>query len=340
MSDDYNETNSKVINSRKQAAKLPGFSKIVGRRAVEIGIICFAIYLGILRVKLFVADTHLKAGKMFMETGIYPAAERELKKAVKIDSHNGLAYAALGITYAHLGKYEEAIPCFKRAEKNWIYSGLYNDLAYSYLEMGELEKAKKNLKKNIYLFPNSYTAYLNLANIILSEAEKDLSEEKMKSAKKKLDEAFICYEQGMVFNRDFVPPARLAQAYNRIGIDVTEERERSSFLSFFSQGREAIIDFLPPIAKSGEPIYFRIFLYHPEKLNSFFKGSIEIRDESERLIKILAIKKESLSSNNPCLLSVLWKDGIQAGNYTAIVRVRHNRGKVVWMKRSFSIKNS
>jgi len=120
MSDDYNETNSKVINSRKQAAKLPGFSKIVGRRAVEIGIICFAIYLGILRVKLFVADTHLKAGKMFMETGIYPAAERELKKAVKIDSHNGLAYAALGITYAHLGKYEEAIPCFKRAEKNWM----------------------------------------------------------------------------------------------------------------------------------------------------------------------------------------------------------------------------
>ena len=52
--------------------------------------------------------------------------------------------------------------------------------------MGELEKAKKNLKKNIYLFPNSYGAYLNLANIILSEAEKDLSEEKIDSAKKRL----------------------------------------------------------------------------------------------------------------------------------------------------------
>jgi len=337
MSDDCHETNGKVTNSRKAGTKLPGFSKIVLRRAMEIGIICLVIYLGILRVRLFVADTHLKMGKMFMETGIYPAAAPELEKAVKIDSHNGLAYAALGITYNHLGKYEEAIPSFERAEKNWIYTGLYSDLAYSYLKIGELEKAKKNLKKNIYLFPVSYGAYLNLANIILSEAEKDLSEGKIESAKKKLDEAFIFYEQGMVFKRDFIPPARLAQAYDKIGIDATEEKELPSFFSFFSQGRRPIVDFLSPKAKSGEPIYFKIFLYHPEKFDSSFKGSVEIRDESERPIKTLTIKKENISSNNPCLLSVIRKEGISAGNYTAIVRVRYARGKIVWRKRNFSV---
>ena len=206
--------------------------------------------------------------------------------------------------------------------------------------MGELEKAKKNLKKNIYLFPNSYGAYLNLANIILSEAEKDLSEEKIDSAKKKLDEAFICYEQGMVFNRDFVPPARLAQAYDKIGIDGTEEKELPSFFSFFSRGRRAIVDFLPPMAKSGDPIYFKIFLYHLEKFDSFFKGSIEIRDQSERLVRALPIKNESISSNNPCLLSIVWKEGLSAGNYTAIVRIRYARGKIVWRKRNFSVSSS
>jgi len=337
MSNDCHETNDKVINSRKQPARLPGFSRIVLRRAVEIGIIGLAIYLGILRVRLFVADTHLKTGKMFMETGIYPAAAPELEKAVKIDPHNGLAYAALGITYNHLGKYEEAISSFKKAEKNWIYSGFYNDLAYPYGKMGELEKAKKNLRKNIYFFPNSYSAYLNLATIILSEAEKELSEGKIESAKKKLDEAFICYEQGMVFKRDFILPARLAQAYDKIGIDATEEKELPSFFSFFSPGRRPIVDFLPPTAKSGEPIYFKIFLYHPEKFDSFFKANIEIRDQSERLIEALAVKNENISSNNPCLLSVIWKEGISAGNYTAIVRVRYARGKIVWRKRNFSV---
>lgn len=337
ISDDYHETNGKVINSRKQVTKLLRFSQIVLRRNLEIGIICLVIYLGILRVRLFVADTHLKMGKMFMETGIYPAAAPQLEKAVKIDSHNGLAYAALGITYNHLGKYEEAIPSFERAEKNWIYTGLYSDLAYSYLKIGELEKAKKNLRKNIYLFPNSYGAYLNLANIILSEAEKDLSEGKIESAKKKLDEAFIFYEQGMVFKRDFIPPARLVQAYDKIGIDGTEEKELPSFFSFFSPGRRPIVDFLPPKAKSGEPIYFKIFLYHPEKFDSFFKGSIEIRHESQRPIKTLTIKKENISSNNPCLLSVIWKEGISAGNYTAIVRVRYAREKIVWRKKNFSV---
>jgi len=337
MSDDCHETNGKVINSRKQATRLPGFSRIVLRRAIEIGIICLAIYLGILRVKLFVADTHLKMGKMFMETGIYPAAARQLEKAVKIDSHNGLAYACLGPTYNHLGRYEEAISSFKKAEKNWIYMNLYNALAYPYLKMGEFKKAKKYLKKNIYLFPNSHGAYLNLANLILSEAKKDYSEGKIDLAKKKLDEAFILYEQGMVFKRDFILPARLAQAYHKIGLDGTQEKELPYFFSFFSQGRRPIVDFLLPIAKSGEPIYFKIFLYYPEKFDSFFKANIEIRDESERLIKTLAIKKENIPSSNPCLLSALWKEGISAGNYTAIVRVRYARGKIVWRKKNFSV---
>jgi len=156
---------------------------------------------------------------------------------------------------------------------------------------------------------------------------------------KKLDEAFICYEQGMLFTRDFVPPARLAQAYNKIGIDGSKEREPSSFFSFFSRGG-AIVDCLPPMAKSGESIYFKIFLYHPEKFDSFFKASIEIRDESERLVRALPIKNESISSNNPCLLSIIWKEGLPAGNYTAIVRIRYARGKIVWRKRIFSVSSS
>jgi len=345
MSDDYKETNGTISNPGKQDAKLPGFSHnkysyLVLRRALEIGTICLAIYLGILRVRLFVADTHLKMGKMFMEAGIYPAAARELEKAAAIDPHSGLAYAGLGITHNHLAKYEEALSSFERAEKNWIYSGLYNDCAYSYLKIGELQKAKKNLKKNIYLFPNSYGAYFNLADIILSEAEKELSQGKTESAKKRLDEDFICYEQGMVFHPNFLPPPRLAQAYDKIGIDRSEERERSFFFSFFSRGRRPIVDFPPPMAKSGEPIYFKIFLYHPEKFDSFFKGSLEIRDQWERLIKTLAIKKENTSSNNPGLLSVLWKEGIPAGNYTAIVRVRYARGKIAWRKKNFSVGRS
>ena len=73
------------------------------------------------------------------------------------------------------------------------------------------------------------------------------------------------------------------------------------------------------------------------KFDSFFKGSLEIRDQWERLIKTLTIKNENISSNNPCLLSALWKEGISAGNYTAIVRVRYAREKIVWRKKNFSV---
>lgn len=97
-------------------------------------------------------------------------------------------------------------------------------------------------------------------------------------------------------------------------------KEESFFFSFFGRAGSLIVDFLPLTAKSGEPIYFNIFPYHPEKFDSFFQGRWKSGMSGKDRLG-LAIRKDNISSNSANLLSVLWKEGISAVNYTAIVRV-------------------
>jgi len=189
------------------------------RRPIQIGVVVVVILVVMIKINWYRADIYLKKGEMLLQMGNSLEAVVALEKSRELNTYNGKNYLPLGVTYNNLGRYDEAVTAFKEAEKNWITQELYNDLGYAYLKLGNLEKAEEAYQKNIYMFPNIAKAYLNLANVYVLQAEKDLSEGKINLAEKKLDKAFLIYEQGMVFDSGFSLPGRLIRGYQRVAVE-------------------------------------------------------------------------------------------------------------------------
>ncbi len=314
------------------------------RRAVQVGLVLAAISLGAVRLRIFIADTHLKTAEMLMEVRAYPMAAEELRRAISIDPYNGLALANLGQVYDFLGRYGEAISLLKRAEKNWVYPGLYNNLGYAYAKLEDFEEAEKSFRKNILLFPNAPRPYLNLSHLFLSLAEKAISLKEMQLARKRLDEAFVWYEQGRVFNPHFTVPSSLSRAYRHLAVGSDSRREnlkiREVFIDppFFS--KLAFLDILPCVEEEDKGIFFELFLYLPEAINYKVDGAIEIRGENRSFFKKFILDRKNIFSKGCYLLSVQLKKQIPRGEYMAIARVRYGKGKLVMAKRKFFISRS
>jgi len=310
------------------------------RRAMQISIVLLTICLGILRVRIFIADTHLKTTEIIMQVGAYSAAEKEAERAVKIDPYNGEAYSYLGGINIYLGKYKEAIKNLKKAEKNWIYIGLCNDLGYAYLKTGKIEKAKESFKKNTYLFPQFFRTYINLGSISLEEGDKALSLKNLKLAEEKFDTSFIYYEQAKVLRDDFPIPFNLSIQYYKIGALkakeklTTEDTKFTENISFFSKDHPRL-HILRPAARANKPIYFKVFLYLKEE--PILSAHLIIRDKKEKIIKNLNLKKNSFSPDNTYILNALLKDGLSQGKYEAIARIKYGKNKRIWTKEKFSV---
>ena len=60
------------------------------------------------------ADYTTRSAKLILQ-GSYLQAERELKKAIELDSMNTKAYGYMGSIFFMQGKYEEAIPWLEKA---------------------------------------------------------------------------------------------------------------------------------------------------------------------------------------------------------------------------------
>jgi len=328
------ETGKKDVNLEKK--KFP----LLIRRAIQISIVLIAVSLGILRVRVFIADTHLKTAEIIMQAGAYPAAEKEAERAVKINPYNGEAYSYLGGINIYLGKYKEAIKNLKKAEKNWIYIGLYNDLGYAYLKTGKIEKAKEFFKKNIYLFPHFFRAYINLGSIFLEEGRKALSLKNLKLAEEKFDTSFTYYEQARALRSDFPIPFDLSIQYYKIGALkakeklTTEHTEFTENISFFSKDHPHL-HILRPAARANEPIYFKVFLYL--KKEPIISANLLIMDKKEKIIKNLNLKKNSFFPDNIYILNTLLKEGLSQGEYEAIARIKYGKNKRIWTKEKFSV---
>ncbi|MEA1963572.1 MAG: O-antigen ligase family protein [Candidatus Aerophobetes bacterium] len=318
----------------KEKEKREGKRFILPRRAIQVSAVLLAILLGTLRVKLFIADTHIKTAEMMMKEKAYPLAVSELIKALKIDNDNGLAFANLGENYGHLRLYTKSFYALKKAEINWIYPHLYNNLGCSYIGMKKWVKAEEMFKKNIFLFPNSPNAYFNLGSLFLLKAKKNILHENIELAKKNLDKAFTSYEQGRVFKPDFSLPSELREAYSKVGEENSEGKTLSSF-SFFTPESSPFLDILIPPMKCGEEEYLRLFFYLPPEKNytSISKINIEIKDEG-RLIENFTLKKKISPFYN--IISIPYKAPAK-GRYRVIVRVRYGRGKVILAKKNFSL---
>ena len=348
---------------------------ILLRRFIQIGIVVMVILLVIVKINWYRADIYLKKGEMLMQTKNYLGAVKQLEKSRGLNPYNGRNYLPLGIVYNNLGRYDEAIMAFRKAEKNWITQELYNGLGYAYLKLGDLEKAEEAYEKNIYMFPNIADAYLNLADVYVLQAEKDLEEEgQIDLAEKKLDKAFLIYEQGMVFDKEFLLPARLIKGYQGVAVEkvalnsketnssrllVREERSANGEMVmgnpynsryFYNPQDSSILDLLLPWAPPEKPLSFKAFSYGEDNIKENLSAFLEVEDGEGNSIVSLEMKKnekdlffifepteEGTIHRAPTMWSGLIKDGLPEGEYQVRLKIKDEDRVIAETEKQFRI---
>jgi len=316
------------------------------RRFIQIGIILGVILLIVVKINWYRADMHQKKGEMLMQVEIYSAAAEQLEKSREINSCNGSNYMPLGVTYYNLGRYDEAIAAFKKAEKNWINQELYNGWGNACLKLGDLEKAEECFLKSIYMFPNVSDAYLNLAKTYILQAENDLKDKKVERAEEKLDKSFMLYNQGMIFDKEVSFPAKLIREYQKVAeekdqlnIKKTNNREDSSDSRYFyNSEKSSILELLQPWAPPNKPFFFKAFSYEEDNINDNLKIDAWLQIEDSVGNSLISLKMNKNEKDHaPTLWSVLLKEGLPEGEYKAKLKLNIEGREIAQTEKKFNI---
>ena len=155
----------------EQHTKLPVF--LLGLLLAFISISCAGIHQKVARVNVSEKDMQ-HASEAFMEGNLafnrkdhYGALIKYLE-AVRYNPNNEGLYNRLGIAYAQLQYYSEAIKTLERATKlNPKFSYGFNTLGSVFFLQRKLGRAEKNFKKAIHLNSNEATFHINLGNLYL-----------------------------------------------------------------------------------------------------------------------------------------------------------------------------
>jgi tetratricopeptide (TPR) repeat protein len=114
------------------------------------------------------ANAYYKLGIAYLNENSIQRAFVEFHKAYELDPHNKEILNAIGIVYLlHLDEVGKAIEYFEMALKeDPSYSEAANNLGYSYEKLGKFEKAIPFYKKALSnpLYPTAEKAYINLGN--------------------------------------------------------------------------------------------------------------------------------------------------------------------------------
>jgi tetratricopeptide (TPR) repeat protein len=105
-------------------------------------------------------------------------------------SDQAISFYKLGSALCDQGKFEQAIPCFRRAlEIDASYIEAHNDLGTVFLVLGKLDEAIACFSRATGIEPKYVDAQCNLGSALLSQG--------------KLDEAVACFRRALEINPDF-----------------------------------------------------------------------------------------------------------------------------------------
>lgn len=122
------------------------------------------------------AEQHVKEGERCAKFGNWTGAAEEFNKAIKANPSNIVAYYNLGVAYAHLKKYDEAIAMERRAiELNPEYTLAYIELGSILERTGDLAGAEEAEAKAVSLSPNNKTAKENLSALLVKRAARQVN---------------------------------------------------------------------------------------------------------------------------------------------------------------------
>jgi tetratricopeptide (TPR) repeat protein len=120
------------------------------------------------------AEIHVTLGTIYRETGKFPHAAQEFRRAIAIDDQNDAAYIGLALTHEAMGDNEAAIGTFNRAtEARPDYWGNLSQLGAFYVRHGRFDDALVSFEKVVALTPENAKAYSNIGAVRLRLGDVD-----------------------------------------------------------------------------------------------------------------------------------------------------------------------
>lgn len=133
-----------------------------------------------------IALYHNALGAVLLDLRRSSEAQAEFEKAVEIDPTYADAFHNLGSAYAEQGKWEEAVPAYKKALAQPIYAtpeATYNNLGLAYLALGKRREAEEAFRSALQLEPKLLVSHFWLAKVLHDEGRKDEARAHFKAAR-------------------------------------------------------------------------------------------------------------------------------------------------------------
>ena len=179
-----------------------------------LGIIFLAVFLCVIIVRPFVARVYYYYGNKEIEKGNVKENIKNYEKALKYDPYLGEVYYSMGLTLINNGFYNLSQEYFEKAEKLIDHPNLPKNLAFIYLNKGQLDKAAIKLEQAISYQEDEkpmIPLYIELGKTYIRLNNKKLAEIAFKNALK-IDPASINAHYGL--GNVYLRQGRLQEALN------------------------------------------------------------------------------------------------------------------------------
>jgi len=152
-----------------------------------LGIISLSVFLCVTIVRPFIARTYWYYGNKEIEKGNVDANIKNYEKALQYNPYFGEVYYSMGVILIHKEFYNLSQEYFEKAEKIIDHPDLPKNLAYIYLEKGQLEKAAIKLEQTISYQSDEKSMiplYIELGKTYIRIKKYELAEIALKNALK------------------------------------------------------------------------------------------------------------------------------------------------------------
>ncbi len=176
-------------------------------------------------------------GLIELGEGKYDAALAHFKKAVELDENYTDAIHNIAAVYIAQEDSKTALKYLKRAAKDTLYNYPYlveRNMGWCYYKLGDLERAKKHLKKAVFIEEYFCRAWYDLGMIAKQEGNLDLAEQYFKNAVRpnkripsKSCDKFLLAHYELAFLEEKLGKHAEAKKHFKTCIDLTEQTPNS-----------------------------------------------------------------------------------------------------------------